>query len=100
MCSLVSDPVAAAESGADRQRASLAFCFSVQAAAEPGVMPRILELFAKRGLVPQKWQSTVSGTALAIDVQAGGLGRDTADYIARCMRQIVGVDAVLTSERR
>ena len=84
----------------DSDAASLSVCFSVQAAAEPGVMPRILELFAKRGLVPQKWHSTVSGTALAIDVQTGGLGRDTADYIARCMRQIVGVDAVLTSERR
>src|SRR4030088_1147849 len=78
----------------------VAVCFSVQAVAEPGVMPRVLELFAKRGLVPQKWQSTVSGTLLAIDVQTGGLGRDTADYIARCMRQIAGVDAVLTSERR
>ena len=97
MSSLLFDTAAAAESGADRQRASLAFCFSVHAAAEPGVMPRILELFAKRGLVPQKWHSTVSGTALAIDVQTGGLGRDTADYIARCMRQIVGVEAVLTT---
>ena len=27
-------------------------CFSVHARAEPGVMPRVLELFAKRGLVP------------------------------------------------
>ena len=78
----------------------VAVCFSVQAAAEPGVMPRVLELFAKRGLVPQKWQSAVSGTLLTIDVQIGGLGRDMADYIARCMRQIAGVDAVLTSERR
>jgi hypothetical protein len=85
---------------ADCDATLVTVCFSVQAVAEPGVMPRVLELFAKRGLVPQKWQSTVSGTALAIDVQAGGLGRDTADYIARCMRQIAGVDAVLTSERR
>src|SRR3954454_13182379 len=85
---------------ADCDAAVVTVCFSVQAAAEPGVMPRVLELFAKRGLVPQKWHSTVSGTALAIDVQTGGVGRDTADYVARCMRQIVGVDAVLTSERR
>src|SRR3979490_2410148 len=85
---------------ADGDAALVTVCFSVQAVAEPGVMPRVLELFAKRGLVPQKWHSTVSGMALAIDVQAGGLGRDTADYIARCMRQIAGVDAVLTSERR
>ena len=62
---------APAASHADRAECGAAlvtFCFSVQAAAEPGIMPRVLELFAKRGLVPQKWHSTVSGTALAIDV--------------------------------
>ena len=75
-------------------------CFSLQARAEPGVMPRVVELFAKRGLVPQKWHSMVSGEALTIDVQIGGLGRDLAAYIARCMRQITGVETVLTSETR
>ena len=45
-------------------------CFSVAAAAEPGVMPRVLELFAKRGLVPTHWCSRVSGRALVI--HAGG----------------------------
>jgi hypothetical protein len=103
MSPLLLDTAAAAKSAADRDRAPLAFCFSVHAAAEPGVMPRILELFAKRGLVPHKWQSVVFGGAsdsvLTIDVQIAGLGHDTADYIARCMRQIAGVDAVLTSER-
>jgi len=74
--------------------------FLVQARAEPGVMPRVVELFAKRGLVPQKWHSTAAGAALTIDVQIGGLGRDLADYIARSMRQIVGVEAVLTAETR
>ena len=57
----------------------VAVCFSVQAAAEPGVMPRVLELFAKRGLVPQKWQSAVSGTVLTIDVQVGRLRRKLED---------------------
>jgi acetolactate synthase small subunit len=82
---------------AERETAPVTVCFSVHADAEPGVMPRVLELFAKRGLVPQKWHSAASGTALTIDVQMAGLGRDTADYMARCMRQIAGVDAVLTS---
>ena len=81
-------------------RDARAVCFSVHADAEPGVMPRVLELFAKRGLVPQKWQSVASDAMLTIDVQIGGLDRELADYIARCMRQIAGVAAVLTSERR
>jgi acetolactate synthase small subunit len=85
---------------ADGDASPLCVCFSVQARAEPGVMPRVVELFAKRGLVPQKWHSTASGSALTIEVQIGGLGRDLAGYIARSMRQIIGVEAVLTSEPR
>ncbi|HVC54394.1 MAG TPA: hypothetical protein VND95_00470 [Stellaceae bacterium] len=63
-------------------------------------MPRVVELFAKRGLVPQQWHSTASGSDLTITVQIGGLGRDLADYMARCMRQIVGVETVLTVAAR
>jgi len=85
---------------ANSDASPLFVCFSVQARAEPGVMPRVVELFAKRGLVPQKWHSTTADEALTIDVQMAGLSRDLAGYIARCMRQITGVEAVLTSETR
>jgi len=78
----------------------LTVAFSVQALAEPGVMPRVLELFAKRGLVPQRWHSTASETTLTIEVQIPGLDRELADYISRCMRQIHGVETVLTVETR
>src|SRR6516225_12038126 len=77
-------------------------CFSVDAHAEPGVMPRVLELFAKRGLVPSFWQSSTSGgdrTRLTIDIQMRGLGRDAMDYIAACLRQITFVEVVLTSQK-
>jgi acetolactate synthase small subunit len=81
---------------------SVTACFSVHAHAEPGVMPRVLELFAKRGLVPSAWHSTVCGTdqpELTIDIQMRGLGRDLMDYIAACLRQVAYVEVVLTSER-
>jgi hypothetical protein len=78
----------------------LTVSFSVQARAEPGVMPRVVELFAKRGLVPQKWHSMAAGPMLTIDVQIDGVGRDLGDYMARCMRQIIGVETVLTVETR
>jgi acetolactate synthase small subunit len=80
----------------------LTACFSVHAHADPGVMPRVLELFAKRGLVPSAWHSTVSDTdqpELTIDIQMRGLGRDMMDYIAACLRQIAYVGVVLTSEK-
>jgi hypothetical protein len=72
--------------------------FSVQARAEPGVMPRVLELFAKRGLVPGLWHSAVtrSGKRLTIDIEVAGLG-DSAEYVANCLRQVPGVEVVLTA---
>ncbi len=88
--------------GASLGAKSRVACFSIQAEAEPGVMPRVLELFAKRGLVPRRWVSDVTGPGgreLAIDVQIAGLAPETQAYLARCLRQIWGVGTVLTSER-
>ncbi|MGM0561303.1 MAG: hypothetical protein ACQETX_09595 [Pseudomonadota bacterium] len=78
------------------------FCFSVLAEADPGLMPRVLELFAKRSLVPLRWHSDRIGSEqseLAMDFQVGGLTPHLADYIARCLRQVPGVRTVLTSEK-
>jgi hypothetical protein len=59
-------------------------------------MPRVLELFAKRGLVPNLWHSAVGRKRLTIDIEIAGLG-DTAEYVANCMRQVPGVEIVLTA---
>lgn len=77
-------------------------CFSVTAASEPSVLARILELFAKRGLVPTRLHSDVVGhgdSPLSVDIQVDDMDPALAAYIARCMRQIAYVDCVLTSER-
>ena len=76
-------------------------CFSVHASAEPGVMPRVLELFAKRGLVPSFWQSSTSGgdrSQLTINIQMPGLANETIDYMAACLRQIASVEGVAISQ--
>jgi acetolactate synthase small subunit len=75
-------------------------CFSVTAEAEPGIMPRVLELFAKRGLVPSLWHSKVAPTGeLTIDLQMDGMETPLAHQIARSLRQIWGVSTVLTAEK-
>ena len=82
--------------------AATVYCFSILAAAEPGVMPRVLQLFAKRGLTPTRWHSDVTGRDgrdLSIDVQVNGLDVAAGDYIARCLRQVFQVEAVLTSQK-
>ena len=82
-------------------------------------MPRVLELFAKRNLVPERWVSgvhnladrgpsdrgladrgsTYRGTELMIDLQVAGLTRQDQDYLTRCLAQITDVRSVLTSEK-
>lgn len=77
-------------------------CFAIRADATPGMMSRVLELFAKRNLVPTKWHSAVIGAAkdeLQIDLQMEGIDSELAGYIARCLRQIYGVESVLTSAK-
>ena len=84
--------VAAAESPA-------ATSFSVQARAEPGVMPRLIELFAKRGLVPERFAAVIvrPNLRLTVDIEMAGLDRNTVEYVANCMRQVTGVELVLTA---
>lgn len=75
-------------------------CFSLVADADPGVMPRVLELFAKRGLVPSLWHSRIAPTGeLTIDLQMQGMEAQKAHQIAGCLRQIWGVSTVLTAEK-
>lgn len=78
-------------------------CFSVQALALPGVMPRVLELFARRGLVPSQWHSVTAGAAgeeLHIDIQVDGVDREQRRLLAAGLGQLVHVELVLTSEKR
>ena len=97
------DPVFRSPSAAARPAPRPAvFCFSILAEREPGVMPRVLELFAKRNLVPDRWVSDLGGPGrreLAIDLQVAGLAPETADHIARCLRGLHYVDRVLLSEK-
>lgn len=77
-------------------------CFSIQAEADPSVMPRVLELFAKRGMIPLRWHSDLGGRRrdeLTIDLQVDGLDRAKAELIAHAIRQMVAVVGVLTSEK-
>jgi acetolactate synthase small subunit len=75
-------------------------CFSLLTEAEPGAMPRVLQVFAKRGLVPHSWISRLEGPGeLSIDVQIQGMGWDEAEQLAAGMRQIPTVRTVLTSQR-
>lgn len=75
-------------------------CFSVRGHADPGLLPRVASLWAKRGLTPMRWHSAVCGTddcELYIDVEMLGLDTALANQIASELRQIWGISQVLMS---
>jgi|HubBroStandDraft_1064217.scaffolds.fasta_scaffold00853_10 hypothetical protein len=78
-------------------------CFAVRATAEPGILIRLIELFAKRGLVPAAVQARLVGPdrdQLAVDLQIGGLDPRLAEILAETMRQMISVERVLLAELR
>ena len=81
-------------------QASPTWCFSVFAAPEACVMPRVLEFFAKRGLVPARFHGDVVDDDLVIDVHVSGVEEGIADHIAACLRELVYVERVLTATKR
>ena len=74
------------------------FCLTVRAVADPGTLPRLLEVFAKRGMVPAKMFSVVTAAdELTVDLQVNGLDPAQGDLIAMQLRSQVGIETVLTS---
>lgn len=85
-----------------RRPARATACFSVTAAAEPSVMPRVMQEFAKLGLVPARWHSAVAGPGAAelhIDLQVADMDTARAAHVADRLRRLVGVERVLTAEK-
>jgi hypothetical protein len=82
---------------------STTFCFSVQAEATPSALPRVLDVFALYGSVPDHCYSRLAGHGrdeLVVEVQMGGLDAVTAERIARRLGRVVAVRDVLWSAKR
>jgi hypothetical protein len=61
-------------------------------------MARVLEQFAKRGLIPMRWHSDIiECDVMQIDIQVVALSTALGEDIARCLCAIVGVRSVLTT---
>ena len=75
-----------------RSNSTVRYCF--EADAEPGVLPRALELIAKRGLVPAKVFAQVDEALLSVEIEVEGLDGDVAEHVGQCLSQLVGVRQV------
>lgn len=71
--------------------------FRLTALTDPNMLSRLLEHFAKRSLVPERWLSQrldgPEGDMLQIEVECHLRDADTAQYVGRCLAQIPGVTA-------
>lgn len=75
------------------------FCYRLLAHKGAGVAPRVMEYFAKRDLVPDRFLMRAGAEILAIEVDVAGLDEAAAGHIARCLANIAEVERVaLTRE--
>ena len=84
-------------------RVTPVYCYSVTGVADPGLMPRIMELWAKRGLIPKRWHGGRMGQGareMYIDIETPELDAVAARRVAESMRCVFGMSQVLLFEKR
>jgi hypothetical protein len=72
------------------------FCLSLRAATEIGILARVVQQLARRSLLPFRLHCTESGEHLLMDLQIAGLGEGEGELLAESLRQVVGIEEVLT----
>ncbi len=74
-----------------------ALFYRMTADADPGLLPRVLEVFAKRSLVPDAVHAERPGhgDGLSVELRIAPLEADKARHVAACLRETVGVRTLL-----
>jgi hypothetical protein len=68
--------------------------FSVQAEAGPGLLPRLIQPFARRDLVPDSFTAERRGEDVRVDIAMDRMPAEMVHLVEGNLRQIVGVTAV------
>lgn len=74
-------------------------CYSVTAAADPGILPRLIGQLARISTVPSRLHMTQQGDEVSIDMQVEGVDPQTADTLEQRFRGMVGVTWVGASRK-
>ncbi len=73
--------------------------FMLDAEADPGLLPRLLVPFAKRGLVPDRMWSHRGVDAVHVEVALDAVPAEAVPLIEGNLRQVVGVHSVTLLRR-
>jgi len=68
--------------------------FTILADAEPGVLPRLLQPFAKRDLTPDAMESVRNGDRLRVTLSLDAMPAEVVHLVEGNLRQVVGVHDV------
>ena len=77
--------------------------FLLDADASPGLLPRVLQPFARRDLIPDRMWSHLSGDIVHLEISMDAMPEDDAHLVEGNLRQIVGIRQVIQvrgAERR
>jgi glycine cleavage system regulatory protein len=82
------------DSSAADQRDSLAVRFMVDAEASPGLLPRLLQPFARRDLTPDRMWSHRNAESLHVEIALHAMPAEMVHLVEGNLRQVVGVQRV------
>jgi hypothetical protein len=72
--------------------------FTILADAEPGLLPRLLQPFAKRDLVPDALEAERSGDSMRVTLAMHAMPVEVMHLVEGNLRQVVGVREVIRRE--
>lgn len=75
-------------------RPTVAVRFMLDADAAPGLLPRLLQPFAKRDLVPDRMWSHRAGETMHVEIAMAAMPGDAVHLIEGNLRQVVGVRSI------
>jgi hypothetical protein len=73
---------------------TVAVRFMLDADTAPGLLPRLLQPFAKRDLIPDRMWSHRSGDTLHVEIAMEAMPHDVLHLVDGNLRQVVGVRSV------
>ena len=75
-------------------RHALAVRFMLDVDPSPGVLPRLLQPFAKRDLVPDRMWSHRAGAMMHVEIALDAMPSDVVHLVEGNLRQVVGVRSI------
>ena len=70
---------------------SVAVRFMLDADAEPGLLPRLLQPFTRRDLIPDRMWSHRAGGIMHVEIALEAMPADEVHLVEGNLRQVVGV---------